>query len=156
VRGFVRARRAIAALVVAGAPALVLAPGAADAGGVTTNACGLAHHGDHRWTVETILSTTEDSHPDVSCATARATVAAIDGGKAVADRREQSPASGESELVYGKWVCTITNGWHGGGDSTFMARRVHGQPTWVSCSDGVDVNGNDDSIGYSYGKVSLL
>jgi hypothetical protein len=155
-RGQTKTRVGLAGLAAAGAVALALAAGPAYAGGVDVTACGQVHHGKYEWTVQTVLSTSEDGHPDLSCATAKQTVAAIDGGKGSADKRERSPGSGESELVYGKWVCTITNGSNGGADSTFMARAVHGQPTWVTCSDGVDVSGNDDSFAYSYGKVSEL
>lgn len=149
------ARSALATTILALAGLVFTA--SASAGGVDVTGCNsLAHHGANRWTVETVLSVKEDGHPDLSCATALQTTAAIDGGKGAGVTHTHSPASGEKEIVYGKWTCTISNGWNGGGDSTFMARRVHGQPTWVACSDGVDVGGEDDSFAYSYGKVSLL
>jgi hypothetical protein len=148
------ARAALAASIAT--TALLCFAASASAGGVDVTACGLAHHGANRWTVETVLSIREDGHPDLSCSVALEATAAIDGGTGTAVKHTDSPASGESELVYGKWTCTITNGWKLGADSTFMARRVHGQPTWVTCSDGVDVGGEDDSFAYSFGRVSLL
>jgi hypothetical protein len=135
--------------------ALACAVGA-NAEGVNTIRCGVVHRGANRWTVETILSISENSTPDVTCAVALQTTAAIDGGKGSGVQHTQSPASGQAELVYGKWTCTITNGWHGGAKSTFMAKQVHGQPTFVTCADGIDVKGNVDSFSYTYGNVGLL
>jgi len=150
----VRGRHLIA--VGAGLAALAASAGSATAGGLNVWACGQAHHGAREWTVDADLSTSEDAHPDVTCKTALATVAAIDGGKGAGVKHASSPASGEAELVYGKWTCTITSGYKGGANSTFMARKVHGEATWVTCADGVDVDGVDDSITYSYGVVAQL
>jgi hypothetical protein len=123
-------------------------PTGANAGGTNTWLCGQTHHGAYEWTVEAILSTSEDAHPDVTCAQARKTVAAIDGGKGTGVKRSSSPASGQAEIVYGKWTCTIAQG---GAKATFMARKVQGRQSWVTCYDGVDVDGVDDAIAYSYG-----
>jgi len=150
----VRGRQSIAVGIAAGL-ALLFAAGAY-AGGTNVTLCGFIHADSEHWTVDTILSTSEDGHPDVSCQTAEQTVIAIDGGRGSGVQHTRSAASGERELVYGKWTCTITSGWHGGAKSTFMARKVHGVATWVTCYDGVEVGGQDDAISYSHGKVAQL
>jgi hypothetical protein len=141
----------IASVTGASAFLLFAGGGSALAAGVNVSLCGQAHSGSHEWTVDTVLSTTEDTHPDVSCSTALKTVAAIDGGKGQGVKHASSPGSGESELIYGKWVCTISSG-----DGGFMGRKVHGMQTWVTCRDGVDVAGSVDSIRYSYGVEAQL
>jgi hypothetical protein len=147
--------RSLLALAVASAAAIVL-PSVASATGVDVAYCGQAHHGSYEWTVTTVLSVTEDSAPDVSCASAKAIVIAIDGGKGAADKRVRDAGTGGTLLDYGKWACSIQSGYRGGADSTYMARAVHGTPTWISCSDGKDVGGNVDTITYSYGVRHLL
>jgi hypothetical protein len=144
-------------LVLAAASVVAIAlPGSAAATGIDVAYCGQAHHGSYEWTVTTVLSVSEDSAPDVSCASAKAIVIAIDGGKGAADKRVRDAGTGGTLLDHGKWACSIQSGYKGGAESTFMARAVHGTPTWISCADGKDVGGNVDTITYSYGVRHLL
>jgi hypothetical protein len=131
--------------------AAIVLPGSANATGIDQTLCGQVHRGSFEWTVTTVLSTSEDGAPDVSCAAAKKIVASIDGGKGAADKRVTDAGTGGTLLDFRKWACSIQSGYKGGVDSTFMARAVHGTPTWVSCSDGKDVGGNDDTITYTYG-----